>query len=77
MYLRNGDQKTEKKRKCPGQEYYLAHIYLNYICSCWDTSTSSQVSNCDGVVLDNYLDHKFQWPKEGFKCESLAYKVVT
>ena len=30
----------------------------------WDTSTSSQASNCDGVVLENYLDHNFQWPRE-------------
>ena len=28
--------------------------------SCCDTSTSSQVSNCDGVVLEIYLYHKFQ-----------------
>ena len=43
----------------------------------WDTSTSSQVSNCDGVMLEIYLDHKFQWPQEGLNCESLAYDVVT
>ena len=27
----------------------------------WDTLISSQVSNCDGVVLEIYLDHKFLW----------------
>ena len=43
----------------------------------WDTSASSQVSNCDGVVLEVCLDHKFQWPQEGLNCESLAYEVVT
>ena len=32
---------------------------------------------CDGAVLEIYLDHKFQWPREGFNCESLAYEVVT
>ena len=32
---------------------------------------------CDGVVLQIYLDYKFKWPQEDFKCESLAYKVVT
>ena len=32
---------------------------------------------CDGVVLEIYLDHKFQWPQEGLNCESLAYQVVT
>ena len=40
----------------------------------WHTSTSSQVSHCDGVVLEIYLDHKFQWPQEGLNCEFLAYE---
>ena len=44
--------------------------------SCWDTSTLSQVSNYDGVVLKIYLDHKFQWPQEDFNCKSFAYEVV-
>ena len=44
---------------------------------CWDASSLSQVSNCDGVVQKVYLDHKFQWRQEGLNCESLAYKVVT
>ena len=26
----------------------------------WDTSKSSQVSNCDDVVFEIYLDEKFQ-----------------
>ena len=47
----------------------MSHIF-------WDTSTSSQVSNCDSVALEIYLDHKFQWPQESFNCESLAYEVV-
>ena len=42
-----------------------------------DTSASSQILNCDGVVLEIYLEHKFQWPQEGLNCESLAYEVVT
>ena len=42
-----------------------------------DTSTSSEVSNCDGVVLEIYLDNNFQWPQEDLNCESLAYKVAT
>ena len=37
----------------------------------------SLVLNCDDVVLEIYLDHKFQWPQEGLNCESLAYEVVT
>ena len=31
----------------------------------WDTLTSNQVSNCDGVVLKIYLDYKFQRSEEG------------
>ena len=34
-------------------------------------------SLCDGVVLETYLDHKFQWPQAGLNRESLAYEVVT
>ena len=30
-----------------------------------------------GVKLENYMDHHFQWPLEGMKCEHLAYEVVT
>ena len=41
----------------------------------WDTSTSPQVSHCDGVVLKIYLDRKFQWPQEGLNCESFSYEV--
>ena len=40
-------------------------------------STPSQALNCDGVVLEIYLDHNFQWPQEGLNCKSLAYEVVT
>ena len=36
----------------------------------WDTSASRQVSNCDGVVLEIYVAHRFQWPQEGLNCES-------
>ena len=43
----------------------------------WDTSTSRQVSDRDGFMLEIYLDHKFQWPQVGKNCESLAYEVVT
>ena len=32
--------------------------------------------NCDGALLEIYLDHKFQWPQEYLNCESLAYEVV-
>ena len=32
--------------------------------------------NCDGVVFEIYLDHKFQLTQEGLNCESLAYEVV-
>ena len=35
--------------------------------------TLSQVSNCDGVVLENNLDSNFQWPQEDLNWESLAF----
>ena len=44
---------------------------------CRSTSTSSQVSKCNGVVLEIYLDQKLQWPQEDLNCKSLAYEVVT
>ena len=31
-----------------------------------------QKFTCDGIVLEIYLDHKFQWPQEGLNCESFA-----
>ena len=43
---------------------------------CWDTSTLSQVSNCDGVVLGIYFNHKLQWPQEGFNSKSVQYEVI-
>ena len=43
----------------------------------WDTSILSQVLNCGGVVLEIYFDHKFQWLREGLKCKSFPYEVVT
>ena len=42
--------------------YICIYIYI-YICVCiyiCFTSTLSQVSNCDDVVPEIYLDHKFQ-----------------
>ena len=33
--------------------------------------------NCDGDVLEIYLDHKFQWPQQVLNCKHLAYDVVT
>ena len=40
-------------------------------------TNNKYMKNCDGVVLEIYLDHKFQWPQEGLNCESVAYEVVT
>ena len=37
----------------------------------------SNNNNNSGIVLEIYLDHKFQQPQEGLNCESLAYKIVT
>ena len=33
--------------------------------------------NCNDVVLEIYLDHKFQRPQEGLNCESLAFEEIT
>ena len=55
--------------------FITLNVFENAWMKCWDISTSSEVSNCDGVVLEICLDHKFQWPQEGLKCGSLAYKV--
>ena len=30
----------------------------------------------DGVVLEIYLDHKFQWPQEDLNCESSATNEI-
>ena len=64
---------------------YLMPCWVNFICCLstyfnifsWNTSTLSQVSNCDGVIIGIYLYHKFQWPQEGLNFESLAYEVAT
>ena len=42
----------------------------------WDTSTLNQVSNCNGVMFEIYLDPKFQGPQEVLNCESLVYEAV-
>ena len=59
------------------KEYSSLLFETYFIVLYWNTPTSSQVSNCDGVVLEIYLDHKFQWPQEDLNCESLAYEVVS
>ena len=41
-----------------------------------DTSTSGQVLNYDGLVLQIYLD-QIPVTTGGLNCKSLAYKVVT
>ena len=41
----------------------------------WDTSTSNQVSNCDGFVLVDYLDHKFQEICKAFAVETLQWSL--
>ena len=54
-YMRMHLLQPVKTVKTPSLKLYLFS---------WDTSTSSQVSNCNGVALEIYLDHKFQWPQE-------------
>ena len=40
------------------------------------SESSDFITNCDGVMLEIYLDHKLRWLQEGFNCQSLAYEVV-
>ena len=63
------------KQLANSKVFYLGSIKLAF--RCWDTSNLGPVSNCDGVNLEIYLDHKSQWPQEGFNCQYVAYKVVT
>ena len=54
-----------------GIDLIFVYEYIQYciliIHLCWDTSTSCQVSNCDGVVLKICLDHKFPVTTGGFE----------
>ena len=43
-----------------GVLYDLCEVHKAIIKVSSDTSSSNQVSNCNGVVLEIYLDHKFQ-----------------
>ena len=53
-------------------------MVISFIQIHWNLDMCAQfISICDGVVLEIYLDHKFQWPQEGWNWESLAYEVVT
>ena len=53
-----------------------SNIYIRFhskgSCTVWLIS----IWNCDGVVLDIYLDDVFQWPQEGLNWESLLYNVA-
>ena len=58
------------------------HVFSDYLwlgktkCG-FDISTSSHISNCDGAVLEIYLDHKSQQLQEGLDCKSLVQEVFT
>ena len=58
-------------------KYFVKDIFSKCINVNWDTSISSQDWNCDGVVLEIFMDHKFQWPHEGLNCEILTCNAVT
>ena len=80
MYYVIEKKKKKKKKNQPDtsqmnekSKYLFIFINIYY----WDTSTSSQVSNCDGVVLEICLDQKLQWPQKHLNGESLPCQVVT
>ena len=56
-------------RNLTTEQYLYFHKHRRRILSAYVSTY------CDGVVLEIYLDAKFQWPQEGLDCESLAYKV--
>ena len=55
----------------------LKTILKKLFISCYKLFSFLRYLNCNDVVLEIYLDHKFQLPQEGWKCESLSYKVIT
>ena len=43
----------------------------------WRTNLNADLNiYCDGVVLEIYLDYKFNWPQGGLNYDSLAYEVI-
>ena len=59
-------------------KYFVKDVFSKCIKNVhWDTSISSQDWNCDGVMLEIFMDHKFQWPHEGLNSEILTCNPVT
>ena len=50
-----------------------ANLFICFFFLFFDTYRLWKItfSVCDGIVLEIYLGHKFQWPQEGLNCESL------
>ena len=42
----------------------------------WDTSTFGQVSKCDVVMLEFFIDRKFHFPQGDLNCKPLWYNAV-
>ena len=42
-----------------------------------NTSTPSQVSNCNGISAWDLMDSKFQWAKKSLNFEPCTYNVFT
>ena len=57
--------------------FWVFFIYLFFlVIISYDEMLQLRV-NCDGVVLEIYLDQKFQWPLEVLNSESLEHEVDT
>ena len=76
--------KVKSKSSGIKPQFFFSDFWNKSVCNTtylfnliWDTSISSLISNCDGVVLEICMDHKFQWQQEGLICEFLVYEVVT
>ena len=59
------------------KKFPIKDFFSNYINARWDTSTSSQVGKCNGVMLEIFMNHKFQWLQEGLTYEPLICNTVT
>ena len=72
---------VRKKDSKSAKNNYRPISILSNISKSYERIMLKQMSEyfeiCDGVVLEIYLEHKFQWPQEGLNCEFLAYEVVT
>ena len=57
--------------------FYAAVFFVKFSRLRYVSEYDNRKPKCNGVVLKNYLDHKFHWPQEDLNCKSLVHEVVT